>query len=216
MADDAVEELHREASSAPLPNAAQYSKDAASQAQQAVQRSRSGLNRLSAGLSRLGAGILSGLHHSQSSAQQRSSAPGGAVAPHATSANPRNGNARSPQTPPSNRSLPGSSGSLPTPTAPPLVASAATQGGGASVLGTSSAAVPAPDADAAAASLSGAEVDGVAQGGSGGQGHDRSPVASGAAQSSAGDTGLGGGGCMEDVTPGFWPGRLHESIKVRK
>lgn len=21
---------------------------------------------------------------------------------------------------------------------------------------------------------------------------------------------------MEDVTPGFWPGRLHESIKVRK
>lgn len=228
-------EAQREVSSAPLPNVVQYSKDAASKAQQAVRRSRTGLNRLSAGLSRLGASLLSGFQHSQSSAQQRSSAPGAVGTPQATFANSQNGKMQSRHTAASNRSASGSSGSPPAAAAPPLppIAVSAAKPDTPDVdhpaanpsRAQSSRSLPGAAAGSAATSPSAAgEVDG--HGGiTGGQGHDRSvdagePVADadGAVLTSAvgdADAGLGSGGYMEDVSPGFWPRRLHESIKVR-
>ena len=65
-------------------------------------------------------------------------------------------------------------------------------------------------------SLPSAGGNGSTGGDSGGQGHDRTCADEGSAPSSAVDVALGGGGSAEDVTPGFWPSRLHESIKVRQ
>jgi hypothetical protein len=200
----------REVSSEPLPNPAQFSKDGASPAQQVVQRGRSGLTRLSAGLSRLGAGILSGLQPSQNSALHRGNAPGAHVATRSP-----NGKSQSAHRGASNRGISRSHGSLPAPPPSYEVGHAARSDAlGGQQAGEHAVRMPAsksaPGAVHAVHATSTGDV-GSKEAVNGGQAHDRSGMDSAVARGSGG---LASENSLGDVSPGFWPPRLHEAIKV--